>query len=120
MIVRPGALTVTGIGAVGVTRLNDGVPTIPTFHVPLCDTAGIPRMPTFQVPACSTLGVLLMFTLGMPLIVTLPETGNGDGARTGTGSASVLTIVAGADGGVCAAAAATKGHDTMIDAMQRR
>src|SRR5689334_18089921 len=100
-------------------RLNVGVPTMPTFHVPPCDTAGIPRMPMFQTPACITLGVLLTFTLGMPLIVTLPATGNGDGARTGTGLASVLTTVVGADGGVCGSATASAGIDSSSDATQR-
>src|SRR6478752_3229821 len=97
------------MGVVGVTRLNDGVPAIPTFHVPLCETAGTPRMPTLHAPACVTPGVLLTFTLGTPLIMTLPETGNGDGARTGTGLASVLTTVAGADGGDCGSAFAANG-----------
>src|SRR5689334_18036419 len=111
-IVRPGAFSVTGIGIVGVTSEKDGVPLIPTFHVPFCATAGMPRMPTFQVPDCDTAGVLVTltlgvfatFTLGVPVIVTLPATGSGDGARTGIGFASVLTTVTGADGGVCGSA----------------
>ena len=116
MIVFPDVLNVTGIGVVGVTRLNDGVPRMPTFHVPLCETAGTPRMPTFQEPACITPGVLLTFTLGMPLIVTLPETGSGEGARTGTGLASVFTTVTGADGGVCGSAWANGASTANSDA----
>jgi hypothetical protein len=69
---------------------------MPTFHVPDCVTPGV--LVTF------TLGVFATFTLGVPLIVTLPETGSGEGARTGTGFASVLTTVIGAEGGVCGSA----------------
>jgi len=52
-----------------------------------------------------TFGVFATFTFGVPVIVTLPDTGSGEGARTGIGFVSVLTTVIGAEGGVCAPAA---------------